>query len=49
MILTEKISELIGIILGDGHILYDLIEHRYLFSIYLNGVDEKEYLDWILL
>lgn len=47
MILTEKISELIGIILGDGHVSYDLKEHSYLFSIYLNGVDEKEYLDYV--
>jgi len=47
MILTEKISELIGIILGDGHISYDLIKHTYFFSIYLNGVDEKEYLEYV--
>lgn len=47
MILTEKTSELIGIILGDGHILYNKTEHRYSFSIYLNGVDEKEYLNYV--
>jgi hypothetical protein len=45
--LTEEMSELIGILLGDGLILYDTIKHRYLFSIYFNGVDEVEYLIYV--
>jgi len=47
MILTEDISELIGIILGDGHISFDKIKHSYLFSIYLNGIDEEKYLNYV--
>ena len=45
--LTEEMSELIGILLGDGLILYDAIKHRYLFSIYFNEVDEVAYLIYV--
>jgi hypothetical protein len=40
MKITEDLIELIGIILGDGGILYDENSHRYMFSVTLNGIDE---------
>ncbi|NHJ21556.1 MAG: hypothetical protein EAX91_11475, partial [Candidatus Lokiarchaeota archaeon] len=48
MILSGDLSELIGILLGDGGIFYDKVKHRYLFSVTLNGVDEEIYLIYVI-
>ena len=37
------LSEILGIILGDGSIRYDEVNYRYGINISLNGIDEYEY------
>ena len=44
---SETLAEIIRIILGDGSLRYDEENHKYNLKIYLNGVDDHEYFQYI--
>ena len=43
VVIDEKLAECVGILLGDG-----CIEQRGIVSVALNGVDEKEYVEYVI-
>lgn len=47
MLISEDLIEFIGILLGDGGIIYDEKSHHYAFSITLNGIDEADYVVYV--
>ncbi|TFG09708.1 MAG: hypothetical protein EU535_08835 [Promethearchaeota archaeon] len=44
---SETLAEIIGIILGDGSLRYDNENYKYNLTIYLNGVDDYEYFQYV--
>ena len=43
----EILSEIIGIILGDGYLRYDTDNYKYGFNISLNGIDDYDYYQYV--
>ena len=43
----SSLSELVGIILGDGHLKYDLFKRKYSIGISLNEIDDPKYVKYV--